>query len=73
MTAHNSNFRSITFRIDDASDLVFSVVDRGPMVEEIWGDSDYEFWHRIPAERLEEFAQRLGTTNEHLVEELSAN
>lgn len=72
VTAHYSNSRSIAFRIDDSGDLVISVVDRGPVVKEIWGDSDYEFWYRIPAKRLEVLAQLLGTTNELLIEELSA-
>jgi hypothetical protein len=71
--AHNLNSRSIAFRIDDSGDLVISVVDHGPMVEEIWGDSDYEFWYRIPAERLEVLAQRLGTTSELLFDWLSVN
>ena len=31
----------------------------GPSVEEIWSDSDYEFWTRIPAEAVAQLAFHL--------------
>ena len=67
---HRRNSRRISSEVNAAGDLVISVVDHGPLVEEFWGDSDYEFWYRVPAERVGVLARRLRATPEMLVEEI---
>lgn len=39
----------IDVRIDDNGDLLFSGQDIGDAPEEIFGDSDYEYWLTVPA------------------------
>ena len=39
----------IDVRIDDSGDLLFSGQDIGDAPEEIFGDSDYEYWLTVPA------------------------
>ncbi len=70
---HRRNSRMISSEVNDAGDLVISVVDHGPLMEEFWGDSDYEFWYRVPVERVGVLARRVGTTPEMLVEEIKEN
>ena len=41
-------FQSVAVRLE-ADKLVVDGQDMGPTVEEIWGDSDYEYWVDIPA------------------------
>jgi hypothetical protein len=43
------NFRSVRANIDDDK-FVIDTQDMGPVVEEVWGDSDYEFWTTVPRE-----------------------
>ena len=33
-------------------DLVLEGQDLGPKVEEIWGDTDYEYWRTVPAKHV---------------------
>lgn len=45
----DGNVRSIIAYVDpDTGDLVIDGQDVGPIVERMWGDSDYEYWLRIP-------------------------
>ena len=39
----------IDMRIDENGDLLFSGQDIGDAPEEIFGDSDYEYWLTVPA------------------------
>ena len=39
----------IDVRIEDNGDLLFSGQDIGDAAEEVFGDSDYEYWLRVPA------------------------
>ncbi len=41
---------NINVRIDKNGDLLFSGFDIGDVPQEIFGDADYEYWLRIPAE-----------------------
>lgn len=65
--------RSISVQFVENGDLVVEVVDSGPLVEKFFGDSDYEFWYRVSADRLEPLAIRLGCDLEHLLEEIRAH
>jgi hypothetical protein len=40
------NFRSVRVRIDEDK-LMVDTQDMGPLVKEVWGDSDYEFWTSV--------------------------
>ena len=42
------NFRSIMVTLEADGTLMLDAQDMGPLVKEVWGDSDYEFWCRIP-------------------------
>jgi len=44
------NFRSVMITLEADGSLQIDTQDMGPLVEEVWGDSDYEFWRRIPPE-----------------------
>jgi hypothetical protein len=39
----------VSARIDADGSVLLSGQDLGARVEEVWGDSDYEYWLRIPA------------------------
>ena len=39
----------IDMRIEESGDLIFSGQDIGSAPEEIFGDSDYEYWLTVPA------------------------
>ena len=41
------NPRFLDAEINESGDLVFSGQDMGPIVEQIFGDSDYEYWLTI--------------------------
>jgi hypothetical protein len=53
------NFRSIMVSITPAGGLQLDAQDMGKLVEEVWGDSDYEFWVTIPPEGLAKLAKAL--------------
>ena len=73
MTGDKPNVRIITVNIDDKGTLVISVVDSGSHVEDFWGSDDYEFWYRVPADRIDTLARRLDTTADKIVDEIKAN
>jgi len=43
------NFRSVCARLEEDK-FTIDTQDMGPLVEEFWGDSDYEFWTIVPKE-----------------------
>jgi hypothetical protein len=65
-----TEFRSVRLTLEDDGAIKMDAQDMGPIVEEIWGDSDYEFWVHIAPAALpklafellrEKFAGQLGT------------
>ena len=42
-----AEFRSVRLVIEDDGCIRLEAQDMGPTVENIWGDSDYEFWVRV--------------------------
>jgi hypothetical protein len=68
------NFRSIRVTLDADGALTLDAQDMGPLVKEVWGDSDYEFWCRIPPEAAAKLAyallKKLYANREHAVDEL---
>jgi hypothetical protein len=53
------NFRSIMVTLEADGVLQVDAQDMGPLVKEVWGDSDYEFWCRIPPEAMGKLAYAL--------------
>ncbi|WP_295447503.1 hypothetical protein [uncultured Thiodictyon sp.] len=47
--ADGTDQRHITAEITSTGDLLLSGQDLGPLVREVWGDSDYEYWLTVPA------------------------
>ena len=45
-------FRSVNLSINADGSVRLEAQDMGTRVEEIWGDSDYEFWVDVPATAL---------------------
>ena len=43
------NFRSVRATLEEGK-FTIDTQDMGPLVEEFWGDSDYEFWTIVPKE-----------------------
>lgn len=68
------NFRSIRVTLGDDGTLMLDAQDMGPLVEQMWGDSDYEFWCRIPPEGAARLAyallKKLYANREQAVDEL---
>jgi hypothetical protein len=52
-------FRSIRLAAEPDGSLKMCAQDMGPVVEEWWGDEDYEFWVTIPAASTRLLAQAL--------------
>ncbi len=46
------NFRSVNVSVDADGSLQLQAQDMGKRVEEIWGDSDYEFWVHVPSTEI---------------------
>ena len=70
------NFRSIIATLEADGTLMLDAQDMGPLVKEVWGDSDYEFWCSIPAEAAGRLAyallRKLYANREQAVDELRA-
>lgn len=68
------NFRSIRVTLETDGTLMVDAQDMGPLVKEVWGDSDYEFWCRIPPEATGKLAytllRKLYANREQAVDEL---
>lgn len=52
--------RRVTASLSADGVLVIAGVDSGPLVEQIFGDDDYEFWYTVDADSLPRFMDRLG-------------
>ena len=44
------HFRSIMVTLEPNGTLMVDAQDMGPLVQQVFGDSDYEFWVRVPPE-----------------------
>ena len=67
-----AEFRSVRLNLEETGAIKLEAQDMGPKVEEIWGDSDYEFWVHVPREAVgalafellrEKFAGQLGAVD----------
>ena len=54
-----TNFRRVDLRLEEGGAIVLEGQDMGPIVEEVWGDSDYEFWVRVEPASLSKLAYEL--------------
>lgn len=70
MADANPDVRTASVRLDDTGRLIVSVVDSGPLVERIFGDSDYEFWYTVSADRVPKLAERIGAPADRIVEDI---
>jgi hypothetical protein len=70
------NFRSVMVTLETDGTLQVDAQDMGPLVEQVWGDSDYEFWCRVPPGAVGRLAYALIRKHyagrEHAVDELRA-
>jgi len=46
------NFRSIMLTLEPSGTIMVDTQDMGPLVQQVFGDSDYEFWIRVPPEAV---------------------
>jgi hypothetical protein len=44
-----AEFRSVRLTVKPDGSVLLDAQDMGKSVEEIWGDTDYEFWVDVPA------------------------
>lgn len=66
--------RRVTASLRATGELVIAGVDAGPLVEQVFGDGDYEFWYTVSADLLPEFMERVGVTEPaQLLDSLVAN
>ncbi len=49
---HGENFRSIMLTLEPNGTIMVDTQDMGPIVQQVFGDSDYEFWIRVPPEAV---------------------
>lgn len=68
------NFRSIMITLEPNGTIMMDTQDIGPAVQQVFGDSDYEFWVRIPPEAVGRLAfallKKLYAGRERAVDEL---
>lgn len=62
--------RTASVRLDETGRLVVSAVDSGPLVERIFGDSDYEFWYTVAADKVAVLAARIGSSPDRIVDDI---
>jgi hypothetical protein len=48
----DENFRSIMPTLEPSGTIMVDTQDMGPLVQQVFGDSDYEFWIRVPPEAV---------------------
>jgi hypothetical protein len=53
------SFRSIRVTLHDNGDVGLDLQDMGPLVEEVFGDADYERWTIVPAREVPRLAVAL--------------
>jgi hypothetical protein len=46
------NFRSVRLSVYSDGSVRLDAQDMGKVVEEVWGDDDYEFWVDVPSYSL---------------------
>ena len=70
------NFRSIMINLAADGTLTLDAQDMGPLVQQVWGDSDYEFWCRVSPEAMGKLAfalmKKLYAGREQAVDEFRA-
>jgi hypothetical protein len=54
-----TEFRSVHLTLEDDGGIEMGAQDIGPMVTQIWGDDDYEFWVRVPSAAVSKLAFEL--------------
>jgi len=54
-----TEFRSVYLSLEDDGAIKLDAQDMGPTVTQFWGDSDYEFWVRVPPASLPKLAFEL--------------
>ena len=54
-----TEFRSVRLSLEDDGTIKMDAQDMGPTVTQFWGDSDYEFWVRVPPASLPKLAFEL--------------
>jgi hypothetical protein len=47
-----TGFRSVRLTVKPDGSVLMDAQDMGKSVDEIWGDSDYEFWVDVPASAI---------------------
>ena len=67
-----TEFRSVRLTLEEDGAILMDAQDMGPTVEQVWGDSDYEFWVRVAPAAVptlafellrEKFAGQLGAVD----------
>jgi hypothetical protein len=53
------NFRSVRLSVYADGSVRLDAQDMGKVVEEVWGDDDYEFWVDVPATALRKLVYAL--------------
>jgi hypothetical protein len=70
------NFRSVMVTLEPDGTLMLDAQDMGPLVQQVWGDSDYEFWRRVRPEAAGKLAfallKKIYAGREQAVDELRA-
>ena len=54
-----TEFRSVRLALEDDGAIKMDAQDIGPIVTQIWGDDDYEFWVRVPSVSVSKLAFEL--------------
>jgi len=54
-----TEFRRVDLMLKDDGAIVLEGQDMGPAVEQIWGDTDYEYWVRVAPASLPKLAFEL--------------
>jgi hypothetical protein len=54
-----TEFRRVDLRLADDGAISLEAQDMGPIVEQVWGDTDYEFWVRVAPPSLRKLAFEL--------------
>lgn len=54
-----TEFRRVDLMLKDDGAIVLEGQDIGPTVEEVWGDTDYEYWVRVASPSLSKLAFEL--------------
>jgi hypothetical protein len=47
-----AHFRSIRLSVETNGSVRLDAQDMGELVEQVWGDDDYEFWVDVPAKEI---------------------